>query len=679
MPHTIDDHWLRGLPAPTRVNYFYGLLLTEELLRRDQRHAGDALRQMNRLTVGQGVLTGLDFTVSNDDVITEFGANAQRWRAHLNPGVALDGYGRSIVVPGGPKDGTSDGAGVQELAVVEGRHATRLDDDLDGLGFLAALTGVAVGNPAGIKAALAAPVTLELQIAYAERKTDPVRALAGHCSEECEPSAVREQYRTRVRRLPAMPQSYPAAVGEEGVRRLEKDNSVVQNWANLPGVFPQEPDEKVRHRNEAQKQPLAPPPFPAEGDAEKLTWVTLGVVDLTATWEGETPKLKSLAFSNKRRLYRQLFSNDTISKLVFALADRVDESARVRSLTYPGLPGDAGEGQAGPVYRTLPKSLRVKVTDGHGGFPKDLASVKVRFEVLTADGGKLSATAFNDATPYADDQPAPTVPLDVLLDPATGELATPVHWRLSKTPGAHTVSARLVAADATDPPFQPGAQLVFRATAAPTAPTVIGVSVHDWHTPVRDGCVKWKGGSAKLRVVFSRPLAPEAFPHAGDWLKVWRISSGSCDPVRPDDVTPPAAQSLTFLRSGPVGNAADPRAAWFADFTLPLLLEGLHDHFTLRMLVALRPPANLLSLPVAVGEPLYPNPQQLDAEFAGSYVAAADRQTLWDTNALSGTVVEQWERFAPRERSLPSGDGAEGAAFPNEFHKAFEFQLPRGC
>src|SRR5688572_9114922 len=98
LPWPCDDPWLHGLPAPVKNRFFYGMLLTDAVFRTEQRYGDGKRWLLNRLSLGQGVLTGLGFSVSLDKP-EECKADSSRWRVHLDPGVAVDGYGREIVVP----------------------------------------------------------------------------------------------------------------------------------------------------------------------------------------------------------------------------------------------------------------------------------------------------------------------------------------------------------------------------------------------------------------------------------------------------------------------------------------------------------------------------------------------------------------------------------------------------
>ncbi len=70
----------------TRNRYFYGKLLTVRDFEIEQRYFNDKRRMTNRLAVGTGILSGLDVVAVNDRTIS------------IDPGVAIDSYGREIVV-----------------------------------------------------------------------------------------------------------------------------------------------------------------------------------------------------------------------------------------------------------------------------------------------------------------------------------------------------------------------------------------------------------------------------------------------------------------------------------------------------------------------------------------------------------------------------------------------------
>ena len=85
---TISEATLRGLAAPERNRYFYGKLLDDRHLTMEQCYALKKRWMLNRLTLGTGVLCGLRVIACADGSIA------------VTAGVAIDGVGREIVVPG---------------------------------------------------------------------------------------------------------------------------------------------------------------------------------------------------------------------------------------------------------------------------------------------------------------------------------------------------------------------------------------------------------------------------------------------------------------------------------------------------------------------------------------------------------------------------------------------------
>jgi hypothetical protein len=81
------DASLTSLATPRRNHYFYGKLLDELHLRMEQDYFNDKRWMLNRLALGRGVLCGLQVTADGTSVC-------------IAAGVAIDGLGREIVVPG---------------------------------------------------------------------------------------------------------------------------------------------------------------------------------------------------------------------------------------------------------------------------------------------------------------------------------------------------------------------------------------------------------------------------------------------------------------------------------------------------------------------------------------------------------------------------------------------------
>jgi hypothetical protein len=150
---------LARLATPSRNRYYYGKLLDAYHLALEQRYGNDKRWLLNRLTLGTGVLCGLDVVASADGS-----------RVRVRPGVAVDGVGREILVP-------------EDSLPVDPRQPT---DDC--------------GRPDGPPVRGDDVVTL--YICYHECEAEPAPVLVSECGPErgCENGLVRERYRLRVRR-----------------------------------------------------------------------------------------------------------------------------------------------------------------------------------------------------------------------------------------------------------------------------------------------------------------------------------------------------------------------------------------------------------------------------------------------------------------------------------------------
>jgi hypothetical protein len=78
---------LRKLTEPRRNRYFYGKMLDVPQLRLEQDYGKKKQWLMNRLSLGTGVLCGLGVVIDKGKLC-------------VNPGVAIDPFGREIIVPG---------------------------------------------------------------------------------------------------------------------------------------------------------------------------------------------------------------------------------------------------------------------------------------------------------------------------------------------------------------------------------------------------------------------------------------------------------------------------------------------------------------------------------------------------------------------------------------------------
>lgn len=157
------------LTAPERNRYFYGLLMDTARFEKDQHYFNRKRHLLNRFVTGRGVVCGLDLNFDK-----------AKKSLTLGPGMALDGFGREIIVPAAtPVD------------------ITQLTD--------------AHGKPTG-----PAPpgATLLISLAYAEKKIDPVPVLVPDCDHPngCAPSAIEEIFAVLVREAKDPPPTIPGCI-----------------------------------------------------------------------------------------------------------------------------------------------------------------------------------------------------------------------------------------------------------------------------------------------------------------------------------------------------------------------------------------------------------------------------------------------------------------------------------
>jgi hypothetical protein len=160
---------LKQLASATRNNYFYGKLLDVHHFQMEQKYFNRKRWMLNRLSLGSGVLCGLEV------LLTEDGKHVG-----VRPGVAIDPLGREIVVP-------------------EPVSAP-----------LAELLGQEEGNQ---------EQAITLCLAYLECDVEPVPVLVGDCDtkESCAPSTIRERYRLFVTK--GLPEE-PGGISEEQCRLI---------------------------------------------------------------------------------------------------------------------------------------------------------------------------------------------------------------------------------------------------------------------------------------------------------------------------------------------------------------------------------------------------------------------------------------------------------------------------
>ncbi len=161
---------LSRLATPARNRYYYGKLLDSYHLELEQRYGNNKRWLINRLTLGTGVLCGLD-------VVSDAGGKLIR----VTAGVAVDGVGREIIVP-------------EDSPPIDPRQPT---DDC--------------GRPDGDSVQDGA---VTIYLCYHECEAEPAPVLVSECGPErmCENGLVRERYRLRVGRGAVQP---PAGLSPE--------------------------------------------------------------------------------------------------------------------------------------------------------------------------------------------------------------------------------------------------------------------------------------------------------------------------------------------------------------------------------------------------------------------------------------------------------------------------------
>lgn len=145
------------LVAPERNNYFYGKLMDVAQFEKEQRYFNQKRLMLNRLVLGSGVVCGLNAVADPD----------AEGMVRIQPGVAIDGLGREIIV-----------------SAAVSVNPRQLTDD----------QGAPSGDPinTGI---------VNICLTYAETCTDLVPVLVPDCDTpgSCAPSTIREGFRVLVR------------------------------------------------------------------------------------------------------------------------------------------------------------------------------------------------------------------------------------------------------------------------------------------------------------------------------------------------------------------------------------------------------------------------------------------------------------------------------------------------
>ncbi|HEV8239268.1 MAG TPA: hypothetical protein VGS57_07875 [Thermoanaerobaculia bacterium] len=165
----------RALRAPVRNRYFYGKLLDVYHFQLETDYMNAKRYLLNRLVSGYGVVCGLDVECEPDGQ-----------HVAVLPGVAIDKWGREIIVPE-----RTCVAIPPELLVPSGGEGT----------YRPPKQGYGQGEDREEEG------TFRLLLCYHECDSDPTPVLGGDCGtvEECAAGAIRERYRITFKEGPAPP------------------------------------------------------------------------------------------------------------------------------------------------------------------------------------------------------------------------------------------------------------------------------------------------------------------------------------------------------------------------------------------------------------------------------------------------------------------------------------------
>lgn len=309
---TIAEELLRTLRAPKRNRYFYGKPLDAAAFQLEQCYELGERWLGNRTTLGPGVICGLQVLAGQDG------------RIGLQPGVAVDGLGREVIVPA----------------------AFYLDPFqlLD-----------AFGMPQGDRLAPGAQVTVRLY--YNECAADPTAVAVSDCDggTTTQAGATIERYLVRV--TAGVPATRPPALSPE-----QRD-----------AIYPAAPSADFDRRVAAETA-LAIGCAPPDEVGVVVATVTLGAEGAPATVDqyGYRP---------------EVFSNTVLFELIAALADRVDACCNaVHPPVTRTLQLTSGDAQGGPPGLPLPAPVELRVVDGDGnGLDGEAVAVSVGGDATLSD------------------------------------------------------------------------------------------------------------------------------------------------------------------------------------------------------------------------------------------------------------------------------------------------------
>ncbi|HSH78804.1 MAG TPA: Ig domain-containing protein [Herpetosiphonaceae bacterium] len=330
-----DTGQLRSLTAPRRNNYFYGKLMDELHFRMEQTYGNHKRWLLNRLTLGMGVLCGLDVLAEGNQVC-------------VTPGVAIDALGREMMVP-------------HRICV----DPWQLTDEC--------------GQPTGRRPAGENP-QVYICLAYAECAADHMPVLVGDCNtrEESAPGTIVETFRLLV--LEGLP------LTSEQQQEQQRRDELLCHAVSGAGARSTLQDQRRHLCSELPRDCIRP-----EGVCVPLAVVPLLAGDTIG--EIDTCSYRPVVYSNAVLLDMILCLADRIEA---CCGERPPERPPVRIAIRPdALPG----GRVGVPYPaatisasggTAPYTLQI----ANGNVPPGLSAMPAGDDSLKLEGTPTQAGAF---------------------------------------------------------------------------------------------------------------------------------------------------------------------------------------------------------------------------------------------------------------------------------------------
>jgi hypothetical protein len=268
-----------ALRSPTRNRYFYGKLLDAHHFRIEQDYVNQMRWLMNRLSLGTGVLCGLQVSV-----------DSEKHLARIAPGVAVDGFGREIIVP-------QPTAPFDFIALARSGQTVTVGPHLPSTA------------PAGTHVAeIVVQPKFTILLCYHECCAEPTPVLVtDECAPErrCEHGLVRERYSVKV--LPGVHMPPPNGFPDPLCRIFTSKMSRDQRLAALCKFRP-----PIRHPNGATGSPTHEVPVGA-GDCSPPDEICVPIAVLVQAGNGWVVKPCPPP--------RLLFSNEVLFEMILCLAD----------------------------------------------------------------------------------------------------------------------------------------------------------------------------------------------------------------------------------------------------------------------------------------------------------------------------------------------------------------------